>query len=43
MVISQQAASKGSDSCGDVLRPAHPARSNTPAGLFIIPDSRVLK
>lgn len=42
-VISKQAASKGSDSCGDVLGPAHPARSNTPAGLFIIPDSRVLK
>lgn len=42
-VISWQAASKGSDSCGDVLGSTHPARSNIPVGLFIIPDSRVSK
>lgn len=38
-----RAASKGSDSSADVEGPTHPARSNTPLGLFIIPDSRGLK
>lgn len=42
-LISRQPIPKVNDGCSDVLRTTHAARSNTPAGLFIIPDSRALK